>query len=391
MTDIVKIQGKIQHYQWGGTAFIPKLINQPNPQNQPCAEYWLGTHPCAPATLCDAGFSEGSPESARLLSEYLSREKLPELQFLLKVLDVRDMLSIQVHPTKEQARQGYARENAAKIALDARDRNYKDESDKPELAVALSDFWLLHGLRQESDIIAQLSEMAYLAPLHEVIAAQGLRAGFSFALQRDSVEVVEMHEALCDDVLAGRWEKHQIQFWMQRWLHDNPDERLGLLTLFFLNLVRLRQGEAIFQPAGLLHAYLEGQTIELMANSDNVLRAGLTPKHIDVPELMAVCQFVSSAPGDFIIRPKNRSHGEVVFPTPFDAFELSRQQLDAGQKGIWESTCSEVVLCTAGSARFHQPSGSILALSKGETVFIPCGYTSEWQSEGCCLYRARNL
>lgn len=382
MTDIVKIQGKVQHYQWGGVAYIPQLINQPNPEQQPCAEYWLGTHPSAPAVVDGSG---------QLLSNYLQQQKQPGLQFLLKVLDVRDMLSIQVHPTPEQAKQGFARENAAGIALDARNRNYKDESDKPELAVALSEFWLLHGFRSTEAITEQLATIDYLKPLLNVLSDKGLEAAFGYALQRSSTEIVAMHDALYRDVINGTWEKHQIQFWMQRWLTDNPNACAGLLTLFFLNLVKLKQGQAIFQPAGLLHAYLEGQNIELMANSDNVLRAGLTPKHIDVPELMSVCQFVSSAPEDYIIHPVSRNNGELVFPTPFDAFELSRMQLGAGETCHWATTCSELVLCIDGVAKLKQSDGKIVVLHKGDTAYVPLNEKPELISEGCCIYRARNL
>lgn len=371
MTGIVKIQGKVQNYQWGGVSYISQLINQPNTDGSPWAEYWLGTHPAAPATVGE-----------HTLSDYLQQQGLPRLLFLFKVLDVKDMLSIQVHPTTAQAQAGFAFENAAGIALDATSRNYKDDSDKPELAVALSEFWLLHGFRSRDAIQAQLQTIPYLHPLLQVLEQNGLAEAFEFALDSDH----GMHDKLCDEVINGNWQKQQIQFWMQRWLKDNPQSRDGLLTLFFLNLVKLNKGEAIYQPAGLLHAYLEGQTIELMANSDNVLRAGLTPKHIDVPELLSICHFESTAPSDFIIAPRQQKNGEIVFPTPFTAFELSMLHASTGGNYAWCAQTQEILFCVDGYVAMDgQP------VTKGDAFLVPPGRKVTLVGDSFCLYRARNL
>lgn len=375
MSGIVKIHGKVQNYQWGGVDYISRLIDQPNTDGSPWAEYWLGTHPAAPAVVGE-----------QTLSDYLLQQRLPSLQFLFKVLDVKEMLSIQVHPTPEQAQAGFARENAEGIALDAVHRNYKDNSDKPELAVALSEFWLLHGFRALDEIQTQLQQIPYLQPLLDSLQQKGLAAAFEFALDSDHESIVRMHEALYNDIINGHWQKSQIQFWMHRWLSDNPQSRDGLLTLFFLNVVKLAQGEAIYQPAGMLHAYLEGQTIELMANSDNVLRAGLTPKHIDVPELLSTCHFKSTAPPDFIIDPRRQDNGEIVFPTPFTAFELSMLQANTSADYVWCAQTLEILFCVDGRVSIDgQP------VVKGDALLVSPGSHVTLSGDSFCLYRARNL
>lgn len=384
MSKVVKIQGQVQAYQWGGVVFLPKLLGYPNPEEQPQAEYWLGTHPSAPS----ATFDTKTP-----IINLLVEQQAPPLQFLLKILDVRDMLSIQAHPNKEQAKIGFERENTQGIAPDAKNRNYKDASDKPELMVALSEFWLLHGFRPAVQITELLAEKSYLAPLREILINEGLKKAFAAALDFSSASTQAMQQALAQE-LGGqeKLDKNTPEFWIHRWLEKNPNVKNGILTLYFLNLVKMEPGMAVYQPAGLLHAYLEGQNVELMASSDNVLRAGLTPKHIDVNELLAICTIEPTNPGDYVIHPQTMPNGERRFITPFTEFELA--ELNAQQKPAieWNVTEPEILFCYQGTATLSALQTSPLNIKKGESALLLPGQKITSQlSDDAILFKARNL
>lgn len=362
MIAIVPIAGRIQPYAWGGQEFIPTLLGHP-PGAQPAAEYWLGDHPGAPAeVLADTG-----PQP---LTDFLAAP----LPFLLKVLDVRAMLSIQVHPTRAQAEAGFEREEAAGVPLGASHRNYKDRSDKPELMVALSPFYLLHGFAEPALIARRLARYPALAPLAATLTRDGLKAAFAHALRADDPEVAAMQATLAAQLPAGEFAKTEVEFWYQRWLASDSAQARGLLTLFFFNLVELPPGAAIFQPAGLLHAYLEGQNIELMASSDNVLRAGLTPKHIDVEQLLAVGIFSATDPADYLIQPTAGAPFETVYPTPFEQFTLSCLTGPAG--GELTATGAEIWLVTAGSCELRSGAARI-ELPRGRAALVQPGAALE--------------
>lgn len=383
---MVRIKGQVQAYQWGGQDFIPELLGTINESLQPQAEYWLGAHPSARAvTLAD-----------RIpIDDLLATRGAPPLQFLLKILDVNDMLSIQAHPNKSQAKEGFARENALGIALDAKYRNYKDASDKPELMLALSEFWLLHGFRQAEEIAELLAGHDCLAALVECIQTHGLADAFAFALDFAAKEVQTMQHALAGNLYETKisFAKDTPEFWVQRWLQNNPHVKNGILTLFFLNLVKLEPGMAVYQPAGLLHAYLEGQNVELMANSDNVLRAGLTPKHIDVSELLRTCTIAPSHPQDFVINPQMLANGEIRFITPFTDFELAELSPAPGGNTTWRSTTPEILFCYEGSATLSTGGSHRLDLKRGESLLLLPGAEVAMHAgtSGARCFKARNL
>ncbi|SMF47982.1 mannose-6-phosphate isomerase, type 1 [Alteromonadaceae bacterium Bs31] len=381
MAGIVKIEGKIQTYQWGGRDYLASLLSKKNDHQQAWAEYWLGTHPSAPSIL--------ATKAKEFLPDYIHKRALPELQFLLKVLDVKDILSIQVHPTREQALSGYEKENAAGIPANAKQRNYKDKSDKPELAVALSEFWLLHGFKSIDAISDALSTQPYLAPLHQHLKQNGLAKAFEMALDQSNPLVQQMHSALIDDLAGKHFKKTQIEFWIQRWVSRNPGINTGILTLYFLNLVKMNAGEAIYQPPGLLHAYMEGQNIELMANSDNVLRAGLTPKHIDVPELLRICQLQPTQPEDFYIKPHTLASGERIFNTPFKQFQLSVLESNLATEFQWQSNSLEILFCYQGCCELDAGNGNSYA-SQGQAFLLEPGTNIVLKGEDFCVYRSIN-
>lgn len=382
----VKIQGRVQPYQWGGREFIPALLGVANEEGLPQAEYWLGAHPSA----CASTLNEQVP-----VDRFLAAHGAAPLQFLLKILDVHDMLSIQAHPNKAQAKEGFARENAMGIAIDGKNRNYKDTSDKPELMVALSEFWLLHGFRPPVEIATLLATHDCLAPLRSAVMHQGLEAAFAFALDFASAEVQAMQRALATELRTHQviFAKDTPQFWIRRWLHTNPQVENGILTLFFLNLLKLEPGMAVYQPAGLLHAYLEGQNVELMANSDNVLRAGLTPKHIDVAELLRTCSIAPSDPRDFVINPRKSPGGETRFVTPFTEFELAELSATPGARITWKAETPEILFCYQGGASLRAGDDNPLEITRGDSVLLLPGDNVELQPgvTGTRCFKARNL
>lgn len=386
MNKLIKLRGKVQAYAWGGADFLPQLLGYAHTSGEPQAEYWLGTHPSAPSQVLDG-------ETTQPLDHYLRSHQQPELQFLLKILDVRDMLSIQAHPTRQQAEAGFLRENQLGIALTAGNRNYKDASDKPELMVALSEFWLLHGFRRETQILVDLARQPVLAPLQQKLQKEGLAAAFAFALDTGDNQVQSLQQQLAAELLAGPplSDKNTTAFWLQRWVMSHPQALNGLLTPWFLNLVQLQPGEAIYQPAGLLHAYLEGQNVELMANSDNVLRAGLTPKHIDAPELLRTCTLNPTRVEDYRIRPIFSPDGEQRFVTPFPDFELSEFNSKRSLQLNWRSAAPEILFCYSGIAEL-EAEDSRLTLQQGDACLVvpDAQVRATLLSPDTRIYKARN-
>jgi mannose-6-phosphate isomerase len=258
---IFKIKGLIKRYDWGGKTFLSQLLNIPNPAKEPFAEYWMGAN----------------------LGEQF--EKVP---YLMKVLDVEKMLSIQVHPSREVARIKFREENEKGIPLSAPNRNYKDENHKPELLSPLSAFYLLHGFKSPAAMENILKELKALNFLTDAFKGSNYKGLYTRVMTMPQEEVNARLQPLLEEIVprykAGEYNKEQEDFWAARaaltfTAQGNIDR--GIFSIYLFNVVKMHPGQALFQDAGLPHAYLEGQTMEIMANSDNVLRGGLTPKHID--------------------------------------------------------------------------------------------------------------
>jgi mannose-6-phosphate isomerase len=369
---VYKLKGIIQHYAWGGTEYLPGLLSLDNREHKPFAEYWIGAHENGPAML----------DGATALNDYL-RERPEErlgpytagrfgrLPYLLKILDVKDMLSIQVHPSKKAAELEFGEENARGIALSAPDRNYKDDNHKPELMVALSQFWLLHGFKQEEElmrILAGTPELNFLTP---VFSIGGYQLLYKTVMEMPQPEVEDVLQPLLDRILPlyheGGLVRSEEHFWAARAaLTYNQAGRIdrGIFSIYFFNLLNLQPGEAIFQDAGLPHAYLEGQNVEIMANSDNVLRGGLTPKHVDVPELMKHIRFEATQPR---ILAGDRGAGHItVYGTPAPDFELSRISLSAGEAVTVKAHSAEVYIIMEGRLGVIEEGGAPFSRGRGE-------------------------
>ncbi len=336
---ILKMEGTVQHYNWGGFDYIPELLRIPNSAQQPFAELWMGAHPSAPALVWQEQHKIPLDQLIRqdppaLLGTRVAQRFQGRLPYLLKVLDVRQMLSIQAHPSKQQAEAGFLRENELGIPLQAPHRNYKDDNHKPELMVALSDFWLLHGFKKQEEIARTLAQIPEWQPLLELFTAnQQIRHLYQYIMELPQARVDELLQPLQSRLaLQTPNNKNHPDFWAARAFeqyatsHGHCDR--GIFSIYLFNLVRLQPGEGIFQASGIPHAYLKGINIELMANSDNVFRGGLTNKHVDVPELLQNLVFEAITPQ--VIQPNVTGDYVFTYPTPAPDFRLDKIVLPPG-------------------------------------------------------------
>ena len=375
MKGIFRLHGTIKHYDWGGSELIPALLNRPA-GGQPFAEYWLGAHP---TDHCLIEFPDGSTRLLRDLirkhPELLGsrvRDEFHQLPYLLKLLDVRQMLSIQVHPDKTRAQREFARENAAGIPLNARNRNYRDPNHKPELMVALSEFWLLHGFKPGDKLQSTLDEIPEFAGLLPVFHREGHAGLYRRVMEMPQHEVNAVLQPLVNRLLHAyadaRLTPDHENFWAARAANDFcTPARIdrGIFSIYFLNLVKLEKGEGIFQSAGVPHSYLEGRNVEIMASSDNVLRGGLTTKHIDVPELLDV---VKAEPAEVRVI-KAIGGTEKFYPAPAPDFALSSLGLKTGQRFRFEPRTAETLLLVSGEVE-GGAHGQQIVLRKGEPAAI---------------------
>ncbi|WP_299060321.1 mannose-6-phosphate isomerase, class I [uncultured Polaribacter sp.] len=378
MRKIFKLKGKIQNYDWGGKSYIPNLVSEDIKENNTYAEYWMGAHVKAPSEVI-------REKENILLDKFIEKNlidtlgadvtsKFGKLPFLFKVLDVNNMLSIQVHPSVEAAIKGFNLEESKGIPLTAKNRNYKDKNHKPEIMVALSDFWLLHGFLERKKLIKNLEQTKELKFLKEIFLDKGYAGLYKEVMNYSQKEVNNILQPLVDRILPkyanNELEKASPAYWAAKSIDGktNKDIDKGIFSIYFFNILNVSKGEAVFQDAGVPHAYLEGKNIELMANSDNVLRAGLTSKHIDVNELIKNTKFEETIP-EILKGNINLENGETVFKTKAIDFELSKISLNDTITYNKTSTSIEILIALEGSATIKDNSFS-LALNKGECVLI---------------------
>lgn len=361
------LQNAIQPYAWGSTTSLPALLGVA-PDGRPQAELWMGAHPLAPSRLKEEGerLDEAiAREPERWLGAELARRYDAKLPFLLKILAAAEPLSLQAHPSLEQAREGFADEEARGIPRDAPHRNYKDANHKPELLCALTPFHALCGFRVAEEIAA-LFEGLGVADLGWAISA--LRGGEAAAHRLVFARLMtlpdEARARLVAEVsAAARASSGEAYRWAARMAELYPGDA-GVITSMMLNLVTLAPGEAIYLPAGNLHAYLDGTGVELMASSDNVLRGGLTKKHVDVAELLKVLDF-SPRPASILTPVKQGA--EAVYPTPAPEFRLSR--IDVTSPLTLEGEGPRILFCLEGPLQLR---GEVaLELQRGQSVVIP--------------------
>ncbi len=392
--NVHKLQGTVQHYSWGGASFLPKLLSIENPNHKPFAEYWLGIHAGGPASI------EVS-QQAVLLSDAIATDPKAALSepvfnhfgglpYLFKILDVKDMLSIQVHPTKEYAKVAFEKEEAAGIALNAPNRNYKDINHKPEIMLAMSEFWLLHGFKSEAKILETLENIAEFQVLVPLYKTEGLKGLYQFLMEMEQAQVDSLLSPVVKRALRnkqeGKVDRSAPDWWVAK-LYENAAGILpidkGVFSIYLFNIVCVMPGQGIFQDAGVPHAYLEGQNVELMANSDNVLRGGLTPKHIDVEELIYNIKFESIDP--VIIEGTKPCMGESVYPAPVQDFGIASITLDGSNSYSYEAESLDMFLVVEGGCVVNNQ----LSVKTGEAFVVFPGNKLNIHASGKTLiYRA---
>ncbi|NLS12508.1 mannose-6-phosphate isomerase, class I [Vibrio sp. SM6] len=371
-----KLSNTIQDYPWGSKTSINELFGIPNPKNEPQAEIWMGAHPKASSTIIVDGESIA-------LSEYLTANgeqalglttlnHYGELPYLFKVLAAGEALSIQVHPNKQEAEQGYALENSRGIALDAFNRNYKDANHKPELVFALTPYQAMNGFRPFADILLNFEKLdapslaETVADFASDLSPQGLQTLFRAVL---SLENEQKIAAIAE--LLSWCDRHHNNEPLAALIIDlntiYPND-VGLFAPLLLNVVTLQPGQAMFLDAGTPHAYIHGTGLELMANSDNVLRAGLTPKYMDIDELISCCRFAPLA-NDKILTAPEINGCELRFPVPVDDFAFAIYQKPKTE--TIEQQRAEIWFAVETDVQFSDINGNQITLAKGESVFIP--------------------
>ena len=381
------LRGALRTYAWGSRTAIAEFTGRPVPAAHPEAELWFGAHPGDPAWLKTAQGETSllevlvaDPEGQ--LGSALCARFGDVLPFLVKVLAADEPLSLQAHPSADQAVEGYLREERMGIPVSSPVRNYRDTSHKPELLVALQSFEALAGFRQASRTTELLRALAvsdldpFIDLLNDQSDADGLRALFTTwitAPQPDiDVLVPAVLEGAIQYVSSGATE-FQSEAKTVLELGERYPGDAGVLAALLLNRISLAPGEAIFLPAGNLHAYLRGVGVEVMANSDNVLRGGLTPKHVDVPELLRVLDFTPTT--EERLRAQTRREGpELIYETPTDEFAVALLTLDGDDLGHEIDAPSrhegpQILLCTEGAATVHGKSKS-LTLERGMAAWV---------------------
>jgi len=392
---VFPIEGAVQHYDWGGFSYIPALLHLENKRQQPFAELWMGTHPRGSATFLEH-------QQVKPLREYIARQPevvlgVPtaqqfhnELPFLFKILDVRKMLSIQTHPTKEQAEIGFQVENELGITLSDPHRNFKDDNHKPEIMVAVTDFWLLHGFKSEEAIAETLQtteELQHLIPFFESKRIFDL---YKTIMEMPPHQIDALLKPLEERLFwAVIEDKNHPDYWAKKAFEDYTVDGhfdKGIFSIYLFNIVQLRPGEAVYQAAGVPHAYLEGVNVELMANSDNVFRGGLTPKHIDVHALLNHLYAKSVEPE--ILTGESISQVERVYRTIAPDFEVSKITLKVGQRYYRVPKTPDILIVLEGKIYVNTLDGTFNC-DRGGIFFA--GVDGEYTItpiEGSVIYRA---
>ncbi len=413
MKQLFLLENSIKNYEWGSTSAIPALCGTPA-DGKPQAEVWMGAHPQSSSRLVDAReakaasapHGEGAAGGTISLDRFIEEnpiaalgardsERFGTLPFLFKLLAAGKPLSIQVHPSLAQAQEGWARENAAGLPVTDAKRNYKDDNHKPEILCALTKFTAMAGFRplEETVPILEALGLDILAPILAQMKSRNESAGLKtlleglFALPPESKEAI--FEALpdaCTRLEASTIDgvpSSEISTLIKNLMAHYPGD-IGVLAPCYLNIVQLQPGEAIFVDAGILHSYVEGLGVELMANSDNVIRGGLTPKHIDVDELMAILRFESGAPALLTAADEPL----VRYPTPSREFCLECATLAPRETVFLPAKGARILVAVSGSLQLKTES-EVLALEQGQSAFAMAS-AGEVRVEGSGrLYSAR--
>ncbi|MGL4858928.1 MAG: mannose-6-phosphate isomerase [Enterobacteriaceae bacterium] len=368
-----KMLNKVQNYTWGSPDILPTMYGLPNPDHLPIAELWMGAHPVSSSLIID---KQGQEHSLR---QWIAADpvtnlgpkvagRFGQLPFLFKVLCAAQPLSIQVHPGKKAAEAGFAREQQAGLALNDPSRNYKDDNHKPELIYALTPFHAMNGFRPVAESSRLLQPFSHLAPeITNFVAspqAKDLAALFTCLLElqgEKKEQALALLKSLADTETTEPWST------VKRIACFYPQD-CGLFAPLLLNVVTLQPGEAMFLREGTPHAYLHGVGLEVMANSDNVLRAGLTPKHIDIPELLSNLHTVTHSVAALYSKPQQQE-GVSYFPVPVADFAFSVHQVTQQASQLTQESAA-ILFCIEGCQQILRGE-ECLELQPGESCYIP--------------------
>ncbi|HEY6819010.1 MAG TPA: mannose-6-phosphate isomerase, class I [Mycobacterium sp.] len=381
------LRGAIRTYAWGSRTAIAEFTGRPVPAAHPEAELWLGANPGDPAFLEDPDGEVSLLQAVVADPEgqlgAAARARFGDaLPFLLKVLAAEEPLSLQAHPSSEQAAEGYLREERLGIPVNSPVRNYRDSSHKPELLVALQQFEVLAGFRPAAHTIELLRALAvsdldpFIDLLNDQSDADGLRALFTTWITAPQPDVDVLVTAVLDGAInylsSGATEFAAVAKTVLELGEQYPGDA-GVLAALLLNRITLRPGEGIFLSAGNLHAYLRGVGLEVMANSDNVLRGGLTPKHVDVPELLRVLNFNPTTESQ-LHAPTHPDGLASFYDTPTAEFAASMLTLGDDQIGHEVDAPSrhdgpQILLCVEGATAVHGKGGALM-LTRGAAAWV---------------------
>ncbi len=380
------LENTIQKYDWGTIDAIPKLLGKKNLLNEPWAELWLGAHPKAPSVAVDIQTGTKTALDKLIATKpeaFLGKETAHNfdnsLPFLLKVLSAEKALSLQLHPSKLKAEKGYAREEFLGIPMDAAERNYKDSNHKPETVVALTRFEALCGFRPIDEIVNTIKllmpkdwrqvagrladnpgKLELTVLFYTLITMQEIKKKLSF-------NYVKMRCRQIMDTASKNDKEYEIFAMISKLLESYPED-VGIFAPIALNLFKLKPWEAINLHSGQPHAYLKGTAVEIMANSDNVLRAGLTSKHKDASEFIASLSFESM--NSKALQAEKNSDGFFVYPHEHSEYRISRMELDGQAENLHRTNSPEILLCLKGKLLLTSSSGQETAITKGKAVFI---------------------
>ncbi len=337
----------------------------------------MGAHPSASSTINIHNEEKSLYELIKHDPDFFigkrTNETFGELPYLFKILDVKDMLSIQVHPSKEAAAKGFDEEEANNILITASNRNYKDKNHKPEVLVALSEVWLLHGFLTKEKLLKVLQTTPAFNSFENFFLDKGYKGLYEHIMLMPQEASDKILSSLIDKEIDrkknNQLTKADAGWWVAN-LYENakPVSNFdrGIFSIYLFNIVRVEPGEAVFQGAGVPHAYLEGQNVELMANSDNVLRGGLTPKHIDVPELLKHIAFEGIEPD--VMKGVQLKEGERNYPCPVKDFGISKIELSADETYNATTNSLEIIVLMEGEMQVEGSNN--ISIKKGEAVAI---------------------
>jgi mannose-6-phosphate isomerase len=392
MLSVLPMHNPIQEYAWGSQEMLARFLGQEIPSPVPQAELWMGAHPNAPSLVQVRGEWQRLDlliqEAPSMMLGTRNKEQFgPHLPFLFKVLAVARPLSLQVHPNAKQAGAGFQKEEALAVPPGAVQRIYKDPNPKPECICALEPFWGLNGFRPCPEIGEWFSQLTSqgLQPEIDILcreqSSDGLQEMLSSLLSMDMKRRENILDSLRDQAQAfTELDRSDPRYWLAALIEEYPED-IGVLAPFFLQIMHLSPGQAAFLPPGRLHAYLHGLGLEIMANSDNVLRAGLTPKHVDVRELLHTLDFDHQ--NMELLKPLPREGGGFVYPVRTDEFSLSGFDLeDDVPQSVTYAGDVHILLCTGGEVQITvEETGECVVVQQGQSMCIP-GCIEQWSVSG---------